>query len=140
MFAEMRGNLAPGKRKAYALAGNATLTVENPKSGNRFTYQLRQSEPKPGQMPVWFVALLTGPNNERDWRYLGTIFADGFRLTRKSCAGRDAPSVVAFQWFSVRWEDARVSVWHEGACGRCGRKLTVPESIASGIGPVCAGK
>lgn len=28
----------------------------------------------------------------------------------------------------------------EGACGRCGRKLTVPGSIASGIGPTCAEK
>jgi hypothetical protein len=29
-------------------------------------------------------------------------------------------------------------VWHEGRCGRCGRKLTVPESIESGFGPECA--
>jgi len=28
-------------------------------------------------------------------------------------------------------------VFHEGACGRCGRTLTVPESIASGFGPEC---
>lgn len=32
-----------------------------------------------------------------------------------------------------------LEVWHEGRCGRCGRALTVPESIASGIGPVCEG-
>jgi hypothetical protein len=28
-------------------------------------------------------------------------------------------------------------IWHEGRCGRCGRKLTVPDSIAIGIGPDC---
>jgi hypothetical protein len=27
-----------------------------------------------------------------------------------------------------------------GVCGVCGRTLTVPESIAAGIGPVCAGR
>ena len=27
--------------------------------------------------------------------------------------------------------------WHEGRCGRCGRKLTVPESIEAGYGPEC---
>lgn len=34
----------------------------------------------------------------------------------------------------------KVEVWHEGSCGRCGRKLTVPESIANGLGPECAEK
>ena len=33
----------------------------------------------------------------------------------------------------------KAEVWHEGSCGRCGRKLTVPESIENGLGPVCAG-
>src|ERR1019366_4832357 len=32
---------------------------------------------------------------------------------------------------------ANLEVWHEGKCGRCGRKLTVPESIERGIGPEC---
>lgn len=32
----------------------------------------------------------------------------------------------------------RVEVWHEGSCGRCGRKLTVPSSIETGLGPECA--
>ena len=35
---------------------------------------------------------------------------------------------------------AELEVWHQGSCGKCGRPLTVPESIASGIGPVCASK
>lgn len=140
----MRGSLAPGRRRAYVLAGNATVTIRSTTTGQRFTYQVTQSASRPGDrpgtMPVWFVALLTGPDNERDWTYLGTIFADGFRLTRKSRAGTDAPSVVAFTWWSRHWEDARVEVWHEGTCGRCGRTLTVPESIETGLGPVCAEK
>lgn len=31
----------------------------------------------------------------------------------------------------------QIEVWHEGRCGRCGRRLTVPESIANGLGPEC---
>lgn len=31
----------------------------------------------------------------------------------------------------------QVEVWHEGRCGHCGRRLTVPESIADGLGPRC---
>jgi hypothetical protein len=30
-----------------------------------------------------------------------------------------------------------LEIWHEGSCLRCGRKLTVPESIESGYGPEC---
>jgi hypothetical protein len=33
-----------------------------------------------------------------------------------------------------------LEIWHEGRCGRCSRKLTVPESLKSGFGPECAGK
>lgn len=31
-------------------------------------------------------------------------------------------------------------VHHEGRCGKCGRRLTVPESIETGLGPECSGK
>ncbi len=34
----------------------------------------------------------------------------------------------------------QLEVWHEGCCGKCGRKLTDAESIARGIGPECYGK
>jgi len=34
----------------------------------------------------------------------------------------------------------QMDVHHEGRCGRCNRKLTVPESIENGLGPECAGK
>lgn len=30
--------------------------------------------------------------------------------------------------------------YHEGRCGRCARRLTVPESIINGLGPECADK
>ena len=33
---------------------------------------------------------------------------------------------------------ARFEFRHEGRCGRCGRALTVPESIDTGFGPHCA--
>jgi hypothetical protein len=30
-----------------------------------------------------------------------------------------------------------IEIWHEGKCGKCGRQLTVPSSIETGIGPEC---
>lgn len=146
----MRGILAPGRRLAYALAGRATITVRSAKTGTRFTYKITRCADD--KKALWFVALLSGPDNVADYQYLGIVkpvasdYVPGFtrhfefRLTAKSRAGADAPSVVAMMWLAKNWESDRVEVWHEGSCGRCDRKLTVPESIESGIGPTCAGR
>jgi hypothetical protein len=125
--------------RAFALAGNATLTLRSKRTGTRFTFKLRQPEPEKPH----FVSLLTGTDNEGDFTYVGMIRPqDGdFMLTRGSKLVHDAPAVVAFRWF---WKAMRagvmpetLEVWHEGRCGRCGRKLTVPESILTGFGPEC---
>lgn len=48
-----------------------------------------------------------------------------------------------FAWFwrflaSGRTFPETFQFWHEGRCARCGRRLTVPDSIATGFGPECA--
>lgn len=131
----MCGVLAPGRREAYILAGNATVTVKSLSTGTRFTYKVTKAGPT-----VYFVGVLSGPDNEVDYSYIGIVRRGVFTLTRKSRAGMSAASVRAFAWLSRNWEDDRAEVWHEGRCGRCGRTLTVPESIKSGIGPVCEEK
>jgi hypothetical protein len=144
---ELRGQLhTPLFAKAYALAGNATFTVLNPDTGNRYTFKVKrkdvgtEAEPK----ELFFVGLLSGPDNDADYSFLGTIFdAEKFVHGRKSRVGTDAPSARAFTWLWSRLaadtDFAPAEFWHEGRCGRCGRKLTVPASIERGLGPVCAG-
>jgi hypothetical protein len=128
--------------RTFALAGNARLTLVSRKTDVRFTYRVRRGD-KPGA-PL-FVSLLSGPDNEHSYQFLGTIFADGsYRHGAKSAVGKNAPSALAFYFFHARVLQGgqvpdQLEVWHEGRCGRCGRPLTVPESIASGIGPVCEG-
>lgn len=125
----------------FLLAGGATLTLVSHKTGARFTYKVVQ--PKEGS--PHFVSLLTGTDNEGDYQYLGAIFEGRvFRHTFKSRISPEAPSHRAFAWtfshlLAGRIPD-QVEIWHQGKCGCCGRKLTVPESIASGIGPYCARK
>lgn len=143
-----QGKLAADAALPYMLAGKATVTVANTATGNRFTYRIARCTDKPGKPapaePLYFVSLLTGSDNEGDYRYLGIIRGTAaFALTAKSCAGPDALSVKAFAYVHGRLTvgqplAATVEVWHEGRCGRCGRLLTVPESIERGIGPECA--
>jgi hypothetical protein len=125
--------------RQFILAGNARLTIVSKRTGTRFTYRVRRpSEDKP-----WFVQVLTGSDNDSDYTFFGTIFADGtFRNSVKSRIGPTALSVLAFVWTwdAIQREGAlpeTLEVHHEGRCGRCSRALTVPESIESGFGPEC---
>ena len=135
--------------REFATAGNAILTLESQKTGVHFTYRIRQAEDKNGK-PVrrWFVSVLNGHDNNNDYAYIGLLDqASGdieFRRTAKSRFGEDAPSVRGFRfmWNSVYADKipCQMVIRHEGKCGRCARRLTVPESLDRGIGPECAGK
>lgn len=123
--------------RQFIRAGRATFTVVSKATGTRFTYKVEAAE----DGHVHFVKVLRGANNDGDYAYLGTIRRDLYRHGEKSKIGSDAKSVVAFKWV---WQmlaqghmPRTIEFWHEGACGRCGRKLTVPESVASGYGPEC---
>lgn len=135
----------------FTFAGNAKFTLVSKKTGVRFTFRVRQKADEDGvPQNFWFVQLLSGPNNDEDFQYIGFIFGNvegcegvlrhGGSKTR---VGRDSPSWTAFQWFFENLMDGqeekleRLEFWHEGTCGRCGRTLTVPASIASGFGPEC---
>lgn len=121
--------------------GNATVTLQSKKTGARFTYRIRAS--KDGA--VHFVSLLNGPDNETAYAYFGYIRRGYFNHGgTKARVSADASSAKAFAWayrsFAQGVIPDSLEVWHEGRCGRCGRKLTVPSSIASGFGPECEGK
>lgn len=124
--------------KAFALAGNALLTLESRKTGTHFTYRIRATKDDDQK---FFVSLLSGPDNENDYQYLGLVAGGAFRLTKASKATSEAPSVKAFDYF-MRLNGpempAQLAVYHQNKCGKCGRTLTVPESVQSGIGPECA--
>jgi hypothetical protein len=128
---------------AFMLGGNATVTLVSTKTGTRFTYKFRKAE----DSPTFFISLLNGPDNTADYKYLGRV-ADrlwiGRKVPKPGDISPDAPSAKALAW---AWERLNrdelpevLEIWHEGRCGRCNRKLTVPSSIASGLGPECAGK
>lgn len=125
--------------KVFVLAGNARITLVSQRTGQRFTYRVRLSN----DGRVHFVSVLSGPDNETSYQYLGVVRDRKFSRTAKSRITEGAPSHLAFDffWAWVVEKDrlpAGLECWHEGSCGRCGRPLTVPSSIERGIGPDCA--
>lgn len=144
----------PTAMRDFVRAGRATFTLVSGKSGTRFTYRV-EAPADDVDAPIRFVRVLTGPNNETDYKYVGTLRPsleghwEGLRFLHggpKAKLGDHVPSVLGFGWFvaQLRRNDAeklgQVEFWHEGRCGRCGRLLTDPESIARGLGPECASK
>jgi hypothetical protein len=131
--------------KTYTLAGHATLTLTSQRTGARYTYKVSRAKDGPREQykDLWFVGLLTGPDNESDYSYVGVINGT-FKLTGKSRYKEDSVPVRAFRYFWQHVDAGRmppeVEVRHAGTCGRCGRKLTVDESIDRGFGPECIGK
>lgn len=122
----------------FVKAGKAIFTLENSETGNRFTYKVKRCENK----DLWFVSVLNGPDNYRNYMYIGTLFGNTFKHTAKSRASKDALSVKAFEWLNLMLNAEKempenVNLFHEGRCGRCGKRLTVPESVRSGFGPEC---
>jgi len=135
----------PSVIRRFATAGRARFTLVSEKTGARFTYQVRAKKGDDGKpTDFFFVSVLTGANNEGDYTYLGCLSGDRFIHDKRLRIGAGAPSRQAFAWFWDRVRHAQelrqCECWHEGRCGRCGRVLTVPESIESGLGPVCAGR
>lgn len=139
--------------KQFVLAGDATFTVELPKgdpNGSHLTYRVQHIEANDRWPESYFVKILRGPDNTSDYVYLGKLdpFTGQVRSTERSAYAQDSFPVRLINRVLVRiWADDHAAyeqfgyqTHHEGRCGRCNRKLTVPESITSGIGPECAKK
>jgi uncharacterized protein DUF6011 len=139
---------APIKDPAHALrfllAGNAHATFVSRKTETRFTYRVSLVDPRPGdtKAPPHFVSVLTG---SEQYTYLGCIFGETvYSHGKRSKVSQDALSAKAFAWIwkhlSAGHLPPECEIWHDGRCSRCRRQLTVPESLASGLGPECARK
>lgn len=125
----------------FMLAGKAIFTVLNESTGNRMTFKVVKKEGRDGK-PVHFVSAMNGPSNIK-YAYLGTIF-EGTKFVRTAKSHFNPESIVnrGFKWVfetltSGKSLPENIKFFHEGRCGKCGKRLTVPESIETGFGPEC---
>jgi hypothetical protein len=130
-----------GQALKFMLAGNATFTVRSEATGNHLTFQVRNwKKAKHGTMH--FVSVRTG----NDYAKIGVV-RDRTDLSlggSRSDLPYEDPRVRGFGYvFDHLKRDVmppKAEIWHEGTCGRCGKALTDPVSISSGLGPECRKK
>ena len=122
----------------YIVGGRGILTVRSVRTGVHFTFKIGKPARADGPW-VLFVSVLIGREN---YEYLGHVGVAGmaftsFRRTTRTLA--TAATAVEFLLAclkkNVLHPDMEVS--HQGRCGCCGKLITTPSSLASGIGPEC---
>ncbi len=140
----------------YMFGGKSEFTLHSLKTDNHFSYKIINHSEKPDHC-VRFVFFLGGSNNDTDWVYAGTLKRFrrnperlahtgeknnqlSFNLTMNS-PKKETPVMVAFRWMVFMLNHDKISddleFMHSGKCSACGHKLTTPESIRTGMGPVC---
>ena len=124
-------------------AGAAVLSLEKIRTG--FDSAVRfLKRPKLRIADIQFsLAPATGRNagciyvvRASDDTYLGKITQDDKFITSRDCSAADSETVAR-----VAADPAAAATAHGhefGNCSCCGRELTNPESVARGIGPICA--
>lgn len=127
------------RAKQFIQAGKAIFTIRNEETMNRFTYKFKKARSSSG---VHWVYVLTGSDNEHDYKFIGGwSLTKGFICSPQSQINPTATSVKAIEYYTRRLFDGslpeKIKTYHMNHCGRCGRLLTVPESIVSGYGPEC---
>lgn len=133
----------PNNALEYVFAGNAKVTLKSLASGKHFTYHVKaKADQKDPDKSVYFVRFLNGPDNQVNYAYLGFMPEKGGNLivTKKSAATKQAPVYKAFAFAVSHPDSPMLEIHHSGCCGRCGRELTDPESIQTGLGPICREK
>jgi len=116
---------------------NGTITIQAP-DGRHRTFRIRRQPDNhqfaPGQR---VLSLLTGPDK---WTGFAFVTRDGIKLWRRF------QTSAAYIRFTDLLDDPEFftnsgyKYLFESRCRVCDRKLTTPESIRTGIGPVCGGR
>ena len=122
---------------------NGIYTISSP-SGQRRTFKINTC--KSGNLEgKRILSLLVGSDNNSSYLGFGFVDDNGIKVWRKY-SNTDYEKFANCLWeMAANGTDSRfkamgMELLLEGRCLICNRRLTTPESIRTGIGPVCSGK
>lgn len=127
----------------FVLAGHAVFTLVSKKTGKRYTFKVNEKKSDSDHRSgFFFVSFLKNQSEYQCFGYVKEVDGEKKFFESKGFRGRDFGPAKAFGWSYQKLINEGVlpydlEFYHEGRCGKCGRPLTVPESIKTGFGPVC---
>lgn len=141
----------------FMLAGCSEFIMISGKTGKRLHYRLDKKEAQNTKndkdqtnktSEQKFIYWLNVGINNGTLSYAGVLYFDsndhrfkfgkGARGTLTPDDIRVKSILYVLNNFVNQKYDINVKIMHIGKCGKCGKKLTDPESIMIGLGPVCA--
>ena len=118
----------------FIFGGKSFVTFLNTNTSNRFTYKVVKHKTD----DIYFINVLTSPDT---YTFFGTYRNGQFKHSPKARISAEAQSVKVFQFVIAKLSTNTLSnlieIYHDGRCGKCGKQLTVPESVETGFGPEC---
>ena len=124
-----------------------TFTLKNKDKGTHLTFRSRRPKGWTIESPV-LVDFMVGSDNENHFGFIGSVSSSGFfKPSPKSKVAKERLEVAnrTMVWLLTRIKNKlelpeALEIKGSTKCARCGRKLTNPESIDDGLGPICSAK
>jgi hypothetical protein len=139
---ETKMTTATETKKAVRLSRifNGTVTLVNNETQTHCTLKINTVQQ--GRLKgKRIVSRLVGTDNENSYKGFAFVVGDMIMVWRKQHNAKNAKIASILQSLMVEGEKSRfaelVDMKLSKKCMRCNRKLTTPESIEEGIGPIC---
>lgn len=127
----------------FMTAGRATFTIQSNKTQAYFTYTLKRLKNKgeySSDGSAYFCSVQSGGKDvyaglvtERETIYK---FVRGKKGTMEADEPRIAGLLKVLNLLAQN-KTIPAKIYHTGICGRCGRRLSTPDSLKTGLGPEC---
>ena len=124
-----------------------SFTLHNRDRGTHLTFKARRPKGWTVESPV-LIDLMVGKDNDADFGFIGSVSTNGFYkpsekskvdADRKAVADRTLVWLLTKLYHGVELPEA-LEIKGASKCCRCSRKLTNPDSVDDGMGPVCRRK
>lgn len=139
---KIRKSITPAQFRNFIFAGSSIFTLENSETGNYITFRIKQVKKNGQLVPNQFTIQCKSLNDgDHGYKFLGFLNLDRKYFKRWGNTNPDYIGYKTLYWLLSNLENlerfTKLEIYHEGVCCKCGRTLTVPESIDNGIGPEC---
>lgn len=122
------------------LKEKSIFTLKSLKTNMYYTYKIEQDKKNKDR----FMAKVLYGDNVKNYRYIGLFYRDTLSLRTCTVAHlpHTTPQFIMLQYFlrilamQIPWPNTYI-YYPARKCRKCGKLLTVPESIKLGIGPEC---